>query len=134
MVSWFSGRYFRPHWRVLVVIVLLVAGQTIGNLYIPNLNADLINNGVVKGDISYIWRTGALMGVIAVAIGVLAVIAAYLSARTAMAIGAELRASVFGTVQSFSMQEMNRLGTASLITRNTNDVQQIQNSFRWGWR
>ena len=69
MVSWFSGRYLRPHWRVLVVIVLLVAGQTIGNLYIPNLNADLINNGVVKGDISYIWRTGALMGVIAVAIG-----------------------------------------------------------------
>ena len=47
MVSWFSGQYLRPHWRVLVVIVLLVAGQTIGNLYIPNLNADLINNGVV---------------------------------------------------------------------------------------
>lgn len=132
MVSWFSGRYLRPHWRVLVVIVLLVAGQTIGNLYIPNLNADLINNGVVKGDISYIWRTGALMGVIAVAIGILAVIAAYLSARTAMAIGTELRASVFGTVQSFSMQEMDRLGTASLITRNTNDVQQIQNFLQVG--
>ncbi len=132
MVSWFSGRYLRPHWRVLVAIVLLVAGQTIGNLYIPNLNADLINNGVVKGDVSYIWRTGALMGVIAVAIGVLAVIAAYLSARTAMAIGAELRASVFGKVQSFSMQEMDRLGTASLITRNTNDVQQIQNFLQVG--
>jgi ATP-binding cassette subfamily B protein len=132
MVSWFSGRYLRPHWKVLVAIVLLVAGQTIGNLYIPNLNADLINNGVVKGDVSYIWRTGAVMGVIAVAIGVLAVIAAYLSARTAMAIGAELRASVFSRVQGFSMQEMDRLGTASLITRNTNDVQQIQNFLQVG--
>jgi ATP-binding cassette, subfamily B, multidrug efflux pump len=132
MVSWFSGHYLRPHWRVLVAIVLLVAGQTIGNLYIPNLNADLINNGVVKGDVSYIWRTGAVMGVIAVAIGVLAVIAAYLSARTSMAIGAELRASVFSKVQSFSMQEMDRLGTASLITRNTNDVQQIQNFLQVG--
>jgi ATP-binding cassette subfamily B protein len=132
MVSWFSGQYLRPHWRVLVAIVLLVAGQTIGNLYIPNLNADLINNGVVKGDVSYIWRTGAVMGVIAVAIGVLAVIAAYLSARTSMAIGAELRASVFSKVQSFSMQEMDRLGTASLITRNTNDVQQIQNFLQVG--
>ncbi|MBO0745014.1 MAG: ABC transporter ATP-binding protein [Candidatus Dormibacteraeota bacterium] len=132
MVSWFTGRYLRPHWRALLVIVLLVAAQTIGNLYIPNLNADIINNGVVKGDIGYIWRTGAVMGVIAVAIGVLAIVAAYLSARTAMAIGAELRASVFSTVQNFSMQEMDRFGAASLITRNTNDVQQIQNFLQVG--
>lgn len=132
MVSWFSGRYLRPHWRAIAMIIILVAAQTIGNLYIPNLNADLINNGVVKGDLGYIWRVGAVMSVIAVAIGLLAIVAAYLSARTAMAIGAELRATVFARVQSFSMQEMNRFNTASLITRNTNDVQQIQNFLQVG--
>ncbi|MGH7911202.1 MAG: ABC transporter ATP-binding protein [Candidatus Dormibacteraceae bacterium] len=131
-MRWFGGRYLRPHWRALIAIVVLVAAQTIGNLYIPNLNADIINFGVVKGNVGYIWRTGSIMSVIAIGIGVLAIASTFLASRTAMAIGAELRASVFHKVQGFSVHEMERISTASLITRNTNDVQQIQNFLQIG--
>jgi ATP-binding cassette subfamily B protein len=107
-------------------VVALLAAQTFGNLYLPNLNADIINFGVVKGDVHYIWTTGALMLAIALVLGVLSIVAVYYASKVAMGAGADIRSAVFTRVQAFSANEMNRFGTASLITRNTNDIQQIQ--------
>ncbi len=118
--------YLRPYSREVGVVVVLVLIQSIANLYLPNLNADIINNGVIKGDVPYIWRTGALMLAVTLGMGVIAVTAVFWASRASMGVGRDLRGAVFGRVQDFSARELNRLGTASLITRNTNDVQQIQ--------
>ena len=118
--------FLRPYIRQVAVVVTLLVAQTVGNLYLPNLNADIINNGVVKGDIHYIWTTGAVMLAIALALGAVAIVAVYWASRVAMGAGADMRAAVFSRVQGFSAREMNRFGTPSLITRNTNDIQQIQ--------
>jgi len=119
-------RHLAPYRGQVAVIVVLLAAQAAGTLYLPNLNADIINNGVVRGDTGYIWRTGALMLGIALAIGVIATGGVYLASRVSMSAGADVRAEVFDRVQGFAAAELNRFGTPSLITRNTNDVQQIQ--------
>ena len=118
--------FLRPYKGPVALVVVLVLAQSIANLYLPNLNADIINNGVVKGDIGYIWRIGGLMLALAVVVGVLAIIAVYFSSRASMGLGRDVRRAVFERVQEFSAREMNRFGTPSLITRNTNDVQQVQ--------
>ena len=116
----------RPY-RVQVSVVLgLIVIQTVLGLYLPNLTADIINNGISKGNVGYIWNTGAVMLALTLVQGVTAVIATYFASRTSMGVGRDLRATVFGRVMRFSAREMNSFGTASLITRNTNDVQQIQ--------
>ena len=116
----------RPYTAQVTVVVVLLVTQTVGNLYLPNLNADIINDGVIKGDVGYIWRTGGLMLGITLALGAVAIVAVYWASRVSMGVGADIRAAVYGRVQTFSAREMNRFGTPSLITRNTNDVQQIQ--------
>jgi ATP-binding cassette, subfamily B, multidrug efflux pump len=118
--------YLRPYWREVTIVVVLVLIQAIANLFLPNLNADIINNGVAKGDVPYIWRTGGVMLGVTLGLGVLAVAGVYWASLASMSVGRDLRAALFSRVQAFSAREMNRLGTASLITRNTNDVQQIQ--------
>ncbi|HSS61409.1 MAG TPA: ABC transporter ATP-binding protein [Candidatus Limnocylindrales bacterium] len=118
--------FVRPYTREVAIVLVLVLVQSVANLYLPNLNADIINNGVAKGDIPYIWRTGAVMLGITLGLGVLAVAGIYWASLASQAVGRDLRAAVFGRVQNFSAREMNRFGTPSLITRNTNDVQQIQ--------
>ena len=118
--------FLRPYAGQVAIVVTLLVAQTVGNLYLPNLNADIINNGVVKGDIHYIFTTGGVMLAIALAVGVVAIVAVYWASRVAMGAGADLRAAVFTRVQAFSAREVNRFGTPSLITRNTNDIQQIQ--------
>ena len=118
--------YLRPYTREVAIVGVLALIQAMANLYLPNLNADIINNGVAKGDIQYIWRTGAVMLAVTLVLGVIAVIGAYFASLASQSVGRDLRASVFGRVQKFSAREMNQIGTASLITRNTNDVQQIQ--------
>src|SRR4029077_10107741 len=118
--------YLRPYMREVAIVVVLVTIQSIANLYLPNLNADIINNGVAKGDIPYIWRTGGLMLAVTVGMGIVAIFGVYWASKASMGVGRDLRTAVFGRVQTFSARELNRLGTASLITRNTNDVQQIQ--------
>lgn len=107
-----------------ISILLLI--QSIANLYLPNLNADLINNGVAKGDISYIWKIGFVMLASSALVMGASIILAYLSAKVSMSLGANLRASVFAAVEGFSTRELNKFGAPSLITRNTNDVQQVQ--------
>jgi len=118
--------YLRPYAVQVTAVVTLLILQTAGNLYLPNLSADIINNGVVKGDIGYILRTGGEMLAIALLLGILMVVAVYWSSRVAMGAGADMRRAVFLRVQGFSAGEVNHFGTPSLITRNTNDIQQIQ--------
>jgi ATP-binding cassette subfamily B protein len=118
--------YLRPYTGQVAVVVALLVVQTVGNLYLPNLNADIINNGVVKGNLHYILTTGGVMLVIALVLGVVAIVAVYWASRVAMGAGADIRGAVFTRVQGFSAREINRFGTPSLITRNTNDIQQIQ--------
>jgi ABC-type multidrug transport system fused ATPase/permease subunit len=119
-------RFLRPYAGQVAIVTALLVTQAAGNLYLPNLNADMINNGVVKGDTRYIFTTGGVMLAIALAVGVVAVVAVYWASRVAMGAGADLRAAVYTHVQAFSAGDMNRFGTPSLITRNTNDIQQIQ--------
>ena len=118
--------YLRPYSVEVTVVVILLLIQSIANLYLPNLTADIINNGVAKGNIGYIWRIGAVMLALTIVVGILAIIAVYYASRASMGLGRDVRRGVFERVQQFSAHEMNRFGTASLITRNTNDVQQVQ--------
>jgi ATP-binding cassette subfamily B multidrug efflux pump len=118
--------YLRPYWRQVLVVMALLLMQAIGNLYLPDLNADIINNGVARGDNDYILRTGGLMLLVAGLLGVAAIAAVYGGARIAMGFGRDLRSAIFTKVETFSQVEVNHFGPASLITRNTNDVQQVQ--------
>jgi ATP-binding cassette subfamily B protein len=118
--------YLRPYHRQIAILVVLLVAQTVGNLYLPNLNADIINNGVIEGNLHYILATGEVMLIFTLLIGACAVVAIYWASRVAMGAGADIRAAVFTHVQAFSARDMNQFGTASLITRNTNDIQQIQ--------
>jgi ATP-binding cassette subfamily B protein len=118
----FLGAYKAP----IAVIMALLLAQALTNLYLPELNADIINNGVAKGDTAYIVDVGAVMLAVTAILGVCSVAAVFLGARVAMGFGRDVRQSVFRSVEAFSQVEMNKFGTASLITRNTNDVQQVQ--------
>jgi ATP-binding cassette subfamily B multidrug efflux pump len=118
--------YLRPYKRSVVFVILLLLVQVIANLYLPTLNADLINNGVAKGNIGYIWHAGFIMLAASGLVIIASLVLAYLSAHVAMAFGRDLRRDVFTSVESFSARELNQFGAPSLITRNTNDVQQVQ--------
>lgn len=108
----------------MVVAFQLV--QTIASLYLPGLNADIIDHGIVTGDIGYIWNTGGMMLAVTVLQMACTVVAVYVGARTAMAVGRDLRAGVFSSVEGFAAREMAQYGAPTLITRCTNDVQQVQ--------
>lgn len=112
-------------WATLL-IMLLIFLQALVNLYLPTLMGDIVDNGVVTGDISYIWKLGGLMLLVSI-LGILfSVLASYYSAKVAMGHGRDLRREVFTHVQQYSLEEFDSLGTASLITRSTNDITQIQ--------
>lgn len=115
----------RYKWLLLAVLVFQFT-SALATLYLPRLNEDIINKGVALSDTEYIWRTGLFM--LAVSLGqiVAAVIATYFAARAAMGAGRDIRADVFAKVSGFSEREVSRFGAGSLITRNTNDVQQVQ--------
>ena len=125
MITLLRG-YLKPHWRVLVLISVLLLVQAIGTLILPSLNADIINEGVVTGDTGYILRVGGVMLALSVVVGLATVVAVYFSARTSMRVGRDMRGDVFRRVEQFSLAQMHSFGIPSLITRNTNDVQQIQ--------
>ena len=112
-------------WPVLLVLLLLL-GQSLGNLYLPELQADIINNGVVKGDTDYILRVGGFMLLVTFALMLGSFVTVFFSARVAMGLGRDIRDRLFRKVETFSQVEVNQFGAASLITRNTNDVQQVQ--------
>ncbi|MEU3900100.1 ABC transporter ATP-binding protein [Streptomyces sp. NPDC045251] len=118
--------YLRPYRKPIALLVALQFVQTCASLYLPTLNADIIDNGVVKGDTGYILGYGALMIAVSLVQVVGNVGAVYFGARTAAALGRDLRGAVFDRVQSFSAREVGGFGAPSLITRTTNDVQQVQ--------
>ncbi|MCG8968428.1 MULTISPECIES: ABC transporter ATP-binding protein [Streptomyces] len=116
----------RPYKKPIALLVALQFLQTCASLYLPTLNADIIDNGVVNGDSGYILGYGALMIGISLVQVVCNIGAVYYGARTASALGRDLRGAVFDRVQSFSAREVGNFGAPSLITRTTNDVQQVQ--------
>ncbi len=118
--------HLRPYKKPIALLVLLQFVQTCATLYLPTLNADIIDNGVVQGDSGYILAFGALMIGISLVQVVCNIGAVYYGARTAAAVGRDIRAAVFDRVQSFSAREVGHFGAPSLITRTTNDVQQVQ--------
>jgi ATP-binding cassette, subfamily B, multidrug efflux pump len=115
-----------PYRRWLTVVVVLQFVGTMAALFLPSLNADIIDDGIAKGDTGYIVRTGTVMLLVALVQIGCSVVAVYFGARTAMAFGRDVRRDLFHHVGSFSLREMNRFGPPSLITRTTNDVQQVQ--------
>ncbi|MEA5076218.1 MAG: ABC transporter ATP-binding protein [Coriobacteriia bacterium] len=119
-------RFLKPYWKQVALVMVLVLLQAIANLYLPDLNANIINDGVAKGDTGFIMTEGTRMLVVALLLGVVSIVSVYWGARTAMAFGRDLRHEVFHTVQRFSLAELNAFGAPSLITRTTNDVQQMQ--------
>ncbi len=116
----------RPYWRLLVAVVVFQLAQSVANLYLPALNADLIDNGIATGNVAYIWRIGAVMLGLSFVQIICAVVAIYFAAKLAMAVGRDVRARIFHRVGTFSESEVQHFGAPSLITRNTNDVQQVQ--------
>jgi ATP-binding cassette subfamily B multidrug efflux pump len=118
--------FLRLYRRPLVAVVLLQFVGTMASLYLPSLNADIIDLGVARGDTDYIMRTGGWMLLVSLLQILCSVAAVYLGARTAMAFGRDVRAGIFEQVNRFSAREVARFGAPSLITRNTNDVQQVQ--------
>ncbi|MDR1824998.1 MAG: ABC transporter ATP-binding protein/permease [Bifidobacteriaceae bacterium] len=119
-------RYLKPYKGAIGLVLLCQTIQAIASLYLPTLNANIIDEGVAVGDTGYIWRTGGVM--LAVSFGQIltSLGAVYLGARTAMSVGRDVRAGLFSQVQTFSAREVAKFGAPSLITRTTNDVQQVQ--------
>jgi ATP-binding cassette subfamily B multidrug efflux pump len=118
--------YLAPYRSGIVVVLVLQLIQTIATLYLPSLNADIIDNGVAVGNTGYILRVGVVMLVISLGQVACAITAVYFGARTAMALGRDVREGIFTHVQDFSAREVGKFGAPSLITRTTNDVQQVQ--------
>ena len=118
--------HLKPYWRELLAILVLQVLATAMSLYLPNLNAQIIDDGVVKGDTDLIWRSGALMLLFSLVQAAGQIGATWFGALTAMSLGRDLRAAIFDRALSFSTREMRDFGASSLLTRNTNDVLQVQ--------
>ena len=119
-------RFLEPHRPLLVGVVVFQLAQSIASLYLPTLNADIIDNGIAKGDTAYIFMIGAVMlGITLVQIAA-SITAVYFGAKAAMGLGRDLRAAIFVRVGEFSEREVSKFGAPSLITCTTNDVQQVQ--------
>ncbi|MDT4994406.1 MAG: ATP-binding cassette, subfamily multidrug efflux pump [Actinoplanes sp.] len=118
--------HLRPYQTAITLVVLFQFVQTLATLYLPTLNADIIDRGVIAGDTGYIMRIGgAMLGITLLQVAA-QIAAVYFGARTAMAVGRDVRAAIFARVQEFSAREVGQFGAPTLITRTTNDVQQVQ--------
>ncbi len=119
-------RFLKPYRLQLLVIIVLAFGQSMANLYLPNLMANIVDVGIVNKDIPYIWRTGGLMILVTFGGVVAAFIGVYFASRTATLFGKDIRAALFKHVQKFSLHEFDTVSSSSLITRTTNDTTQVQ--------
>ncbi len=119
-------RFLKPAWPLILTVIIFQLAQSITSLLLPTLNADIIDNGVVTGDIGYIWRTGGIMLALTLVQVACAIAGVYFGSKLSMRVGRDLRSAIFGKVVNFSEREMGQFGAPSLITRNTNDVQQVQ--------
>ena len=119
-------RFIKPYRTILTIVIILAIVQALSNLYLPNLMADIVDNGIVKNDIGYIWRVGGLMLLVAIVGTLAAVVGVFYSSQVATGFGKIIRAQIFTRVAQFSLHEFDTLGTSSLITRTTNDTTQVQ--------
>lgn len=119
-------RYLKPYWWQVLILLLAVVGQVYATLQLPALMADIINNGIVPGDMGRIWQDGGWMLLLVIFSAITAFVSSYFSARIGAYFSRDLRAAVFTKVLSFNMMDLKNYSTASLITRTTNDVTQIQ--------
>ena len=119
-------RYLDKFTSQIVAIIVLIFLQVIANLYLPTLSSDIIDKGIVNNDLNYIIRIGGLMLLISAGGVICSVVAGFLASRTAVALGMIIRSKIFAKVENFSLDEFDKLGTATLITRTTNDVTQVQ--------
>src|SRR5215469_16726244 len=119
-------RFLKPYRLTVAVVVILAFAQSMANLYLPTLMADIIDNGVIPKKTDYIWRTGGIMLLVTLGGTICAIIGAYYGARAATGFGKGIRAGIFGQVTKFSLHEFDSVSTASLITRTTNDTTQVQ--------
>lgn len=119
-------RFLKPAWPLILAVIIFQLAQSITSLWLPTLNADIIDNGVVTGDIGYIWKTGGIMLGLTLVQVACAIAGVYFGSRLSMGAGRDIRAALFSKVVGFSEREMGHFGAPSLITRNTNDVQQVQ--------
>ncbi|NLI12294.1 MAG: ABC transporter ATP-binding protein [Peptococcaceae bacterium] len=127
-------RFLKPYiWNLFWVIVFLFA-QAIAELYLPTLMSEVVNNGMMKGDTGYIWKYGSYMLLVALGSSFCSIVGSYLSSITGMGCGRDIRDSVFSRVESYSLNEFDKIGTASLITRTTNDIIQVQTLLVMGLR
>src|SRR4051812_22744257 len=120
------SHFLKPYRSVLTVVLVLALGQALSNLYLPNLMADIVDNGIVKNDPGYIWTTGGLMLLVSFGGIFCAILGIFFSSRVATSFGKTVRARIFAQVERFSLSEFDRVGTSSLITRTTNDTTQVQ--------
>ncbi|MFL0266962.1 ABC transporter ATP-binding protein [Candidatus Clostridium radicumherbarum] len=119
-------RFLKPYTIMVIGVVILVTLQALGDLYLPTLMSDIINDGVMQGDTNKIFHIGGVMLLVALGGVICSVIASLLSSRSASGLGEIIRNKVFRKVESFSLHEFDKFGTATLITRTTNDITQIQ--------
>jgi len=119
-------RYLKPYRWGVAAIMALVLLQSLSELYLPTLMADIVDKGVLEGDTPYIWKIGGFMLLVTAIGAVMSVGASYTSARVSSAFGRDVRSKTFKHVANFSLEEFDRIGTASLITRTTNDITQVQ--------
>lgn len=126
MLGRLLGRYLRPAKLLIVGIIIFQAAQSIASLWLPTLNADIIDQGVVTGDIPYIWKTGGIMLLVSLVQISCSIVAVYFGSRLATGLGRGMRSDLFHRVVAYSQREIGSFGAPSLITRNTIDVQQVQ--------
>ncbi|MBT2521022.1 ABC transporter ATP-binding protein [Arthrobacter sp. ISL-28] len=126
MLATLIRRYSKPYMPYILAVIVFQLASTIAALYLPSLNAQIIDEGVSRGDTDFIWRTGAVMLLVAFLQVGAAIAGVYFGSKTAMAMGRDLRRGVFRKVTSFSAKDVNTFGAPTLITRGTNDVQQVQ--------
>src|SRR5699024_505769 len=119
-------RHISTYKGMIFIVIGLIFAQALAELLLPTLMGKIVDDGIVLGDIPYIWKIGGLMLLVTALTVAVAIIASYYSSRVAMGIGRDLRRDVFQHINEFSLQEFDHIGTASLITRTTNDVTQIQ--------
>ncbi|AHD04631.1 putative ABC transporter ATP-binding protein [Paenibacillus larvae subsp. larvae DSM 25430] len=119
-------RYLKPYRLPIVFVLFVVFLQSLSDLYLPTLMSDIVDTGIVKGDTPYILKIGGFMLFVAAGGVLCAIVSSYLSSKISVGFGRDLRAKVFSHVENFSLQEFDKIGTASLITRTTNDINQIQ--------
>ncbi|GIP16297.1 multidrug ABC transporter ATP-binding protein [Paenibacillus montaniterrae] len=119
-------RYLKPYGFTIVAIIILILLQSLADLYLPTLMSDIVNNGIISGDTGYIWKMGGFMLAVSVVGTIVSILASLYASKVSSAFGKVVRHKVFSKVESFSTQEFDKLGTASLITRTTNDINQVQ--------